>query len=174
VAASTHSLSSVVRVTAVLLGLLHLLRGAVDSGVVDGQCNGLPGLVVCRRCAGGSEHQRWITQSWLSVLILRPHVDLVSLSVGGLGHCHGGPLGLDTRGPGSNDLWVSVGVGKRSACTATPQTCSWTCLVLMAMISGTARAVFSVLVTRSSSDSSLVLPGGDDGADVEDLSIFSN
>ena len=48
-------------------------------------------------------------------LFLRPHVDLVSLSVGGLGHCHGGPLGLDTRGPGSNDLWVSVGVGKRSA-----------------------------------------------------------
>jgi hypothetical protein len=44
----------------------------------------------------------------------------------------------------------------------------------MAMISGTAGVVFSVLVTRSSSDSSLVLPGGDDGADVEDLSIFSN
>ena len=77
-------------------------------------------------------------------------------------------------------------------------------MVTMAMISGTAGAVFSVLVTQQllrlvpgllglggddlgdsgavsafhlhngSSDLSLVLPGGDDGADVEDLSIFSN
>ena len=32
----------------VLLGLLHLLGVAVDGGVVDGQCNGLPGLVVVK------------------------------------------------------------------------------------------------------------------------------
>ena len=82
------------------------------------------------------------------MFVLRPHVNPVRLGVGTLGHCHGGPLGLGTRGPGSNDLWVSVGVGKRSACTATPQTCSLICLVLMAMISGTAGAVFSVLVTQ--------------------------
>ena len=74
----------------------------------------------------------------------------------------------------------------------------------MAMISGAAGAVFSVLVTQQllrlvpgllglggddlgdsgavsafhshngSSDLSLVLPGGDDGADVVDLLIFSN
>jgi hypothetical protein len=72
------------------------------------------------------------------------------------------------------------------------------------MISRTAGAMFSVLVTQQllrlvpglpslggddlgdsgavsafhlhncSSDLSLVLPGGDDGADVDDLSIFSN
>jgi hypothetical protein len=94
--------------------------------------------------------------------------------VGGLGHCHGRPLGLDTRGPGSDDFWVSRGVGKRSAFTATPQTCSLTRLVLMAMISGAAGVVFSVLVTCSSSDLSLVLPGGGDGADVEDLSSYPN
>ena len=109
-----------------------------------------------------------------SRLVPRSHVNLVRLGVGTLGHCHGGPLGLGTRGPGSSNLWDSGNVGKRSACTATPQTCPWSCLVLVAMISGTAGSVFSVLVTHSSSNSSLVLPDGDNGADVEDLSIFSN
>ena len=37
-------------------------------------------------------------------LFLRPHVNLVRHGVGVLGHCHGGPLGLGTRGPGSDDL----------------------------------------------------------------------
>jgi hypothetical protein len=46
--------------------------------------------------------------------------------------------------------------------------------VLVAMISGSVGAVFSVLVTHRSSDLSLVLPGGDGGADVVDLSIFLN
>ena len=36
----------------VLLGLLHLLGVAVDGGVVDGQCNGLPGLVVVEGALG--------------------------------------------------------------------------------------------------------------------------
>jgi hypothetical protein len=35
--------------------------------------------------------------------------------VGGLGHSHGGPVGLGTRGPGGDDFWVSLGVGKHSA-----------------------------------------------------------
>ena len=39
--------------------------------------------------------------------------------MGVLGHCHGNPLGLGTRGPGSDDLGVSGGVVKRSAFTAT-------------------------------------------------------
>jgi hypothetical protein len=58
-----------------------------------------------------------------SRLVLRPHVNLVRLGVGTLGHCRGGPLGLGTRGPGSGDLLVSAGVSERSVCTATPQTC---------------------------------------------------
>ena len=154
--------------SSVLLGLLHLLRGAVDGGVVDGQCNGLPGLAVCRRCAGGSEHQRWTTQSWLSGLVLRSHVNLVRLGVGVLDTVTVVLLDL------ARAVLVATISGSAGALVSVPQTCSWTCLVLMAMISGTAGVVFSVLVTRSSSDSSLVLPGGDDGADVEDLSIFSN
>ena len=37
-------------------------------------------------------------------LFLRPHIDLLRLGVGVLGHCHGNPLGLGARGPGSDDL----------------------------------------------------------------------
>ena len=42
------------------------------------------------------------------------------------------------------------------------------------MISGTAGGVVAFHFHNGSSDLSLVLLGGDDGADVEDLSIFSN
>jgi hypothetical protein len=44
------------------------------------------------------------------------------------------PLGLGACVPGSEDLGVSGGVGKRSASTTTPQAWPWSCSVLVAMV----------------------------------------
>jgi hypothetical protein len=48
-----------------------------------------------------------------------------------LGLCHGNPLGLGVLGLGGNDLGDSGGGGQRSASTATPQTCPWSCSVMI-------------------------------------------
>jgi hypothetical protein len=48
-----------------------------------------------------------------------------------LGRCHGNPLGLGVLGLGGDDLGVSGGGVQRSASTAAPQTCPWSCSVMI-------------------------------------------
>ena len=65
-----------------------------------------------------------------------------------LGLRHGNPLGLDVLGLGGNDLGGSGGGVQRPGYTAAPRICPWSCLGLVAMISGSAGAVISFLLSR--------------------------
>ena len=58
-------------------------------------------------------------------LVVHVHVVLI------LGLCHGNPLGLGVLGLGGDDLRDSGGGVQRSASTAAPQTCPWSCSVTM-------------------------------------------
>ena len=50
-----------------------------------------------------------------------------------LGLCHGNPLGLGVLGLGGDDLGDSGGSVQRSAFTAAPRTCPWSCSVMIAV-----------------------------------------
>jgi hypothetical protein len=48
-----------------------------------------------------------------------------------LGHLHGNPIGLGVLGLGGDDLGVSGGGVQLSASTTGPQTCPWSCSVMI-------------------------------------------
>jgi hypothetical protein len=48
-----------------------------------------------------------------------------------LGRCHGNSLGLGVLGLGGDDLGFSGGGVQRSASTAAPRTCPWSCSVMI-------------------------------------------
>ena len=60
----------------------------------------------------------------------------------GLGHLNDNLLRLGVGVLGSDDLGVGGGSEQLFASTATPRSRPWSCLVLLAMISGTAGAVW--------------------------------
>jgi hypothetical protein len=104
-------------------------------GLLDSTSNvGIGGHLVVgvfwRVVSVSSEHLSLYSQKDTCVAILLDllfttifHVVLV------LGLCHGNPLGLGMLGLGGDDLGDSGGVAQRSASTAAPQTCSWSCSV---------------------------------------------
>ena len=116
--------------------VLRANRGFFDSVSSVGVGGQLVVRVFWRVVSVGSKRLSLCSQMDTCVAIL---LDLLFL-----GLCHGNPLGLGVLGLGGDDLGDSGGGVQRSGYTAAPQTCSWSCSVLVAMISGTARAVFSV------------------------------